>query len=201
MSSSLLDPAPEVRQAAAYGVGVAAQFGGEPYAVFCSDSLQNLFKLIVETTVRDDTTQYARENAVSAIGKICHFIGPSGRIDTSRIIVEWVNYLPILKDVEEAEHTYDYLMELIHSRHDALFASTNKEEMTIKLASILVEALATPDFLEGISENKSVSLTRKMADCIKTLLCGIEERHRNALWSELATEKREHLASRGYFTI
>ena len=36
MISSLLDPAHEVRQAAAYGVGIAAQFGGDPFVGHCA---------------------------------------------------------------------------------------------------------------------------------------------------------------------
>lgn len=36
MLQSLGDPSPEVRQAAAYGVGVMAQYGGENYRSFCT---------------------------------------------------------------------------------------------------------------------------------------------------------------------
>lgn len=36
MLQSLCDTSPEVRQAAAYGIGVMAQFGGESYRPFCT---------------------------------------------------------------------------------------------------------------------------------------------------------------------
>ena len=36
MLQSLTDSVPEVRQAAAYGVGVMAQFGGANYCKFCT---------------------------------------------------------------------------------------------------------------------------------------------------------------------
>jgi len=36
MLQSLCDTSPEVRQAAAYGVGVMAQYGGETYRPFCT---------------------------------------------------------------------------------------------------------------------------------------------------------------------
>ena len=35
MGSGLSDPSPDVRQAASYGVGVAAKFGGPSYSAFC----------------------------------------------------------------------------------------------------------------------------------------------------------------------
>lgn len=43
MLQSLCDPTPEVRQAAAYGVGVAAQFGGENYSPFCTSRIHCLY--------------------------------------------------------------------------------------------------------------------------------------------------------------
>lgn len=36
MMQALCDTSPEVRQAAAYGIGVMAQFGGESYRPFCT---------------------------------------------------------------------------------------------------------------------------------------------------------------------
>lgn len=39
MLQSLCDTSPEVRQAAAYGVGVMAQYGGESYRPFCTGTL------------------------------------------------------------------------------------------------------------------------------------------------------------------
>ena len=36
MLQALCDTSPEVRQAAAYGIGVMAQFGGESYRPFCT---------------------------------------------------------------------------------------------------------------------------------------------------------------------
>lgn len=46
MIQALCDTSPEVRQAAAYGIGVMAQFGGESYRPFCTGELKLL------TTVR-----------------------------------------------------------------------------------------------------------------------------------------------------
>lgn len=41
MLQSLCDSSPEVRQAAAYGVGVMAQYGGENYRPFCTGTAWN----------------------------------------------------------------------------------------------------------------------------------------------------------------
>lgn len=46
MIQSLCDTSPEVRQAAAYGVGVMAQFGGENYRPFCTGMTWSLLYLL-----------------------------------------------------------------------------------------------------------------------------------------------------------
>ena len=113
MIAYILDPSHDVRQAAAYGMGVAAQFGGEAYTSACLESLDNLFKLIHSTPLDSEEGIYAKENGISAIGKICHFV--SGAFDTNRVLEEWLKTLPIVKDDEESTHTYTYLMDLIQA--------------------------------------------------------------------------------------
>ncbi|CAG8599846.1 7803_t:CDS:10, partial [Ambispora leptoticha] len=73
MIASLLDPASDVRQAAAYGVGVCAQFGGENYADAIAASLSSLFQIVNSSDSRIDENVYATENAISAITKILKF--------------------------------------------------------------------------------------------------------------------------------
>lgn len=47
MLQSLCDTSPEVRQAAAYGVGVMAQYGGETYRPFCTGMSDGRFTDLV----------------------------------------------------------------------------------------------------------------------------------------------------------
>ena len=53
----------------------------------------------------------ATENAVSAIGKICHFMGD--KFEVNPFIRAWFDALPIVLDEQEAPHTYGYLLELL----------------------------------------------------------------------------------------
>lgn len=45
MGQSVTDPSCDIRQAAAYGVGVAAKFGGPSYSQFCIGKVFLLTKL------------------------------------------------------------------------------------------------------------------------------------------------------------
>lgn len=111
--ASVVDSSAEVRQAAAYGVGVAAQYGGPSYLQACASALPNLFAMINAPGSKSHENVLATENAISAVGKVCHFMGQSGAFDLDQILSAWVAALPIVEDSDEAPHTYTYLMELL----------------------------------------------------------------------------------------
>lgn len=46
MLQSLTDKQPEIRQAASYGIGIMAQFGGNGYAQVCAGAYLNEFMQI-----------------------------------------------------------------------------------------------------------------------------------------------------------
>lgn len=74
MINGLADQYPEVRQAAAYGVGLMAMKGGAAYAPACTQALQPLAAMIARTDARateEDTA--ATENAISAVSKILKY--------------------------------------------------------------------------------------------------------------------------------
>jgi len=70
MAESLADPAPEIRQAAAYGFGVMGMHGGPVYARACAEALPRLFALVSAADSRSAENNTATENAVSAVTKI-----------------------------------------------------------------------------------------------------------------------------------
>lgn len=191
MNSFLLDPAAPVRQASAYGVGVAAQFGGEAYIPLCSGSLQNLFAS-VSAPVPEDSNEglFARENALSAIGKICHFASASGAFDLNSVLGQWISALPLVKDEEEAAHTYGYLLDLLDAQHPVAIS------MQSHITFVLTEALAAQDLLQGAPQKE---LAGRVVARLRGLLSSMSEADRGALWNGLSADKRQTLQSRGYF--
>lgn len=106
------DPSPAIRQAAAYGIGVAAQKGGSAWAQFLGGSVPALFQATQVEDARGDDQVYATENACAAIAKILHF-NSSAVQNQEQVIAEWVNTLPVTNDEEAAPYAYAYLAELI----------------------------------------------------------------------------------------
>lgn len=106
------DPSPAIRQAAAYGIGVAAHRGGAPWSQFLSGSVPFLFQVTQVPEARNEDNVYATENACAAIAKILHF-NANSLGDSEPVIHEWVKTLPVLNDEEAAPYAYAYLAELI----------------------------------------------------------------------------------------
>lgn len=138
MLQSLCDSSPEVRQAAAYGVGVMAQYGGENYRPFCTGNhaVQKVFEASAElirgclcvifvcteaipllvgviqaADSRSKENINATENCISAVGKVMRF--RSECINVNEILPHWLSWLPLNEDKEEAVHTFDFLCDLI----------------------------------------------------------------------------------------
>lgn len=122
-----LDPHPGVRQAATYGLGCCAQFGGavvKPY-----------LPQILEVILKEINQQHAKvvnemipptENAISSLGKIIQyqadFIG-----DKVPFLVDlWVNWLPIEMDKVEAKLVHQQLCHFIRHINSFVFGPNGK---------------------------------------------------------------------------
>ncbi len=105
---------PEVRQAAAYGYGIMAMHGGNPYAQSCTDAIPLLVKMITSPNAREnEVNTSATENAIAAVAKILKY--NSSMVDPQQIIPHWLSWLPTWEDVDESPHIYGYLCDLIES--------------------------------------------------------------------------------------
>uniref|UniRef100_A0A3Q1F5X6 Karyopherin (importin) beta 3 n=1 Tax=Acanthochromis polyacanthus TaxID=80966 RepID=A0A3Q1F5X6_9TELE len=123
MVQSLCDSSPEVRQAAAYGVGVMAQYGGENYRPFCTEALPLLIRVIQAADSRSKENVNATENCISAVGKVMRFRPEC--VNVNEILPHWLSWLPLNEDKEEAVHTFDFLCDLIESNNPIVLGPDN----------------------------------------------------------------------------
>ncbi|TLS23143.1 uncharacterized protein PpBr36_06674 [Pyricularia pennisetigena] len=114
-----------IRQAAAYGIGVAAQKGGAAWAQFLGGALEYLFQAAQVPEPRSEENVYATENACAAIAKILHFNSSTVQ-NADGIIAQWLGTLPVTNDEEAAPYVYAYLAELIDKQHPAVISQPDK---------------------------------------------------------------------------
>lgn len=106
------DPVPANRQAAAYGVGVAASKGGPNWSSFVADALPLLFQVIQMPQAREEDHVFATENACAAIAKIMQ--SNSSKVQNlQEVLQHWLGTLPVVNDEEAAPYTYMFLGQLI----------------------------------------------------------------------------------------
>jgi hypothetical protein len=106
------DEAPANRQAAAYGIGVAAYKGGQQWSSFLGPALELLFAMTRLPNARADDDVYATENACAAIAKILQF-NPTSTPNPQEVTVQWIDTLPVVNDEEAAPYAYAFLAQLI----------------------------------------------------------------------------------------
>jgi len=108
----LADKIPANRQAAAYGVGIAAKNGGPAFSEFVAHTIRQLFDATQLPKARQDDHVFATENACASIAKILHF-NHSKVPDVQVVVNHWIGTLPVVNDDEAAPYAYGFLTELI----------------------------------------------------------------------------------------
>lgn len=110
--AGMQDDVPANRQAAAYGIGVAAHRGGDAWSDFAAASLPTLFQITQRPNARADDDVFATENACASIAKVLHY--NAGKVQNWQdVATAWVDTLPVTNDEEAAPHAYAFLAQLI----------------------------------------------------------------------------------------
>ncbi|EON65239.1 hypothetical protein W97_04476 [Coniosporium apollinis CBS 100218] len=153
--AGMRDDVPANRQAAVYGVGVAAHKGGEAWSEFVSASLPTLFQVTQRPNAREDDDVFATENACASIAKILHY--NSSKIQNVQEVVNaWVDTLPVVNDEEAAPYAYSFLAQLIDQQNPAVMSQA------AKCFTFIVQALDA-ETLQGQTASRIVGAAKQLA--------------------------------------
>ncbi|KAI4132426.1 MAG: hypothetical protein LQ347_002595 [Umbilicaria vellea] len=133
LADGMHDPVPANRQAACYGVGIAAQKGGAPWSDFVAESLPTLFGVCQLPNAREDDHIFATENACASIAKILQNNG-SKVPNLQEVVAHWINTLPVVNDEEAAPYVYMFLAQLIEQQNPVVISAADKVFVAIALA-------------------------------------------------------------------
>lgn len=110
--SGMRDEIPANRQAASYGVGIAAQKGGPAWSSFVAECLPALFAVCQIPSARADDHVFATENACASIAKILQ--SNSSKVqNVQEVLALWIDTLPVVNDEEASPYAYMFLAQLI----------------------------------------------------------------------------------------
>ena len=107
-----------MRQAAAYGWGVLAQFGGNQFAHELAKIIPHIVEVISDPEARDVRNILPTENAIAAVTKIMKY--NSSAINVDELLPVWFSWLPVIEDADEAPHVYGFLCDLIEQNNQTI---------------------------------------------------------------------------------
>ena len=123
----------EVRNAACYGLGVFSQFTKQNFSNYGKDILTavtNVIKMPIDKKTLSKTDRenlkFARDNAVSALGKIIKYHGQEFPSELDNLLDFWVNSLPITQDKEEGKINNKFLLEILMKEQNKVIGPGNK---------------------------------------------------------------------------
>ncbi|XP_038209407.1 importin-5 [Zerene cesonia] len=185
MLNGLREHEPEVRQAAAYGCGVLAQFGGAQFAPACARAVPLLAALIAEPDSRSVENLNATENAISAVTKIIKY--NHSQINRDEIIRHWLTWLPVVEDTEEAPHVYSLLCELASSGHAALATPDAPQRVIAVIAEAFLRDAVPNDNPVFAQMLALVRQIQGNAELFNSCLMQLSNDHQEALKLALST--------------
>ncbi|XP_031248967.1 importin-5-like [Pistacia vera] len=149
----------DVRQAAVYGIGVCAEFGGSVFKPLVGEALSRLNVVIRHPNAQHADNVMAYDNAVSALGKICQFHRDS--IDAAQVVPAWLSCLPIKGDLIEAKLVHDQLCSMVE-RSDGEILGPNHQYLP-KIVTIFAEVLcAGKDLATEQTVSRMINLLRQL---------------------------------------
>ncbi|KAE8684056.1 ARM repeat superfamily protein isoform 2 [Hibiscus syriacus] len=151
------DESPDIRQAAAFGVGLCAEFSGSVFKPLIQEALSRLNAVIRHPNALHSDNVMAYDNAVSALGKICQFHRDS--IDAAQIVPAWLSCLPIKGDRTEAKLVHDQLCSMVERSDQELLGPNN--QYLPKIVSVFAEVLcAGKDLATEQTASRMINLIR-----------------------------------------
>jgi len=105
-----------LRQVAAYGLGVCCEYGGPKFLPFVVKAADQLLLMLNAPIPKHFDSLVARDNAISAFGKIIEFhaqiFGPK-IFEYSNL---WLSWLPLTSDQLESRTSYERLLRLVQKQ-------------------------------------------------------------------------------------
>ncbi|KAL1832006.1 hypothetical protein DCAR_0102023 [Daucus carota subsp. sativus] len=174
------DQNPDVRQAAVYGLGVCAEFGGSVFKPLVGEALSRLNAVIAHPNALQSDNIMAYDNAVSALGKICHFHRDT--IDSTQVVPAWLSCLPLKGDLIEAKVVHDQLCSMVE-RSDKELLGPNYQHIP-KIVSVFAEILcAGKDLASEQTASRMINLLRQFQQTLPADTLSV-------IWSSLQPQQQ-----------
>ena len=162
----------ELRNASAYGLGIFAKFTVQNFKDYEKELLIAINNSMIFPTdipkEEKDNMKFARDNAVSALGKVIKYHGIDCE-NLQELINLWVNNLPITEDHEEGRLNHKFLIEIL--KNDSGKILGNDFENLHKVIVIVAKIYNTDNSDDEIDKDiKEITKNIKQNEKLKKIL-------------------------------
>ncbi|AOA61119.1 Nuclear transport (karyopherin beta) [Komagataella phaffii CBS 7435] len=167
VGESLVSEDPQVRQAAAYCVGVSIQYGSAltSYGEYIINLTPTMINIVQDANSRNGDNLNATENVIATLGKFYHQLKASNTTNFNIqgkgldiLLDEWVKSLPIIMDEECAIFCYNFLLKLIEGNDPSV---TNN---VLHVIDSMIQGLLTT--LQGNTKSKVIQAVKSLLNNI-----------------------------------
>ena len=126
----------------------------ENYGKNIVQAIINVINLPIDKKLKKtekENLKFARDNAVSALGKVIKYHGQEFPNELSTLIDLWINSQPIKKDKEEAKLNIKFLLDILMKEPNKVLGDNNKN--LGKITVILTEGYKTDSTDEEMDKN------------------------------------------------
>ncbi|GAU22441.1 hypothetical protein TSUD_123280 [Trifolium subterraneum] len=137
------DKSSEIKEEAARGIRICAEFGSPNFKPFINMILSELSNLMKDPSRSISENAKACDVAVSAVGRICEFHRDS--IDRSSIVPVWLSFFPLKDDLVEAKIMHEQLCLMVGRLDKDLLGPGNQN--LVKIITVFLEVIEKGDKL------------------------------------------------------
>lgn len=180
----------DLRQSAVFGIGTCAAAMNVKFLPVATQSITTLVNVVQAPDSRSEENEPATVNAISAIGKICRYVGPvfTGQppLDLNQLLPLWLSWLPGGGDEEEARKVHALLTDFVETGNTALLGQHHVN--LPKIISVWATILNNEDLCSPETKNKIITLWA-------TIQRQIGQPAIKQIWSQLESKQQETMKS------
>ncbi|DBA01359.1 TPA: hypothetical protein N0F65_001598 [Lagenidium giganteum] len=172
-----------VVQAACFGIGVCARFGGDSFAGYAQTCVDLLGEVLNDPQAYDSFQINATDNATSAFGLIGEH-HPSA-VDAHALFAQWLQLQPLRGDLEESLEVMKRLCRLVHERNEHVLGGPDGQHVGT-IVRIFAEFLTNADaYTAEVGEEPFQNTRAIVAQTLTNLRASVPDQAMAHVWAAL----------------
>ena len=183
------DPEPYMRQAAVYGIRIAAEQAPQQFAQYAAPALNILTSIVNQPDSRNEDNAEATENAIAAMGAICKFHSGSPGVNLANALPLWLSTLPLKEDEECAQLTAAYLCGFLQTSGQMLLGG-NFEHAPQAMSAITQMLVGCQGGGEDSAELTTPQTKEMLQMYLKQMVSSLPSQAKETAWSRLSDAQK-----------